>query len=522
MDFSPLWRRFARNRARMLARTSPAGLQTEQLKKLVALARETRIGRDHAFGRIRTIADYQSAVPLRTCDEFMADYWREGFPHLVDVTWPGKIPLFATTSGTTSGAIKRVPITAQAVASFRRATLESYVWHLVRVPASKVLAGRSFVFGAPTSLSPLAPDVHEGFITGITRARMPWYLRVHAFPPAKISDIPEFGDRADAIAAVARGFDVRAIAGMPSWLLVLFERLAGRLGVEPKLRHIWPALGLVVHGGISLAPYASALDEWLEGLDVDQREVYMASEGFLAIADREPGEGLRLNLDMGMFFEFVPAEEVGSPNPRRFWIGNVEADVDYAVILTTCAGLWSYVLGDIVRFVDTLTPRVLVRGRVGQGLSAFGEHLLLREIEAAMSDASRSLGVVASEYTVAAVIPARWKAPGHHRYYLEGAAPADYDLGGRLAARLDHALAHLNHRYEDNRRGGVVIGAPEVCFVAAGTFGAWMKRHNRLGGQYKVPRILTDSALHADLRGHLENAVVRPPPEPALPNAVYG
>ena len=520
MDFSPLWRRFARHRARSLARSSPASLQTEQLKKLVARARGTRIGRDHGFARIRTIADYQSAVPLRTYDQFMADYWSADFPHLVDATWPGKIPLFATTSGTTGGPIKRVPVTKAAVASFRRATLEAYVWHLIRVPASKVLAGKSFVFGSPTSLAALAPDVREGFITGITRARMPWYLRVHAFPPAKISDIPDFVERADAIATVARQSDVRAIAGMPSWLLALFERLAARLGVEPKLRHIWPALGLVVHGGISIAPYSSALDAWFEGLQVDRREIYMASEGFLAIADRAPGEGLRLNLDMGMFFEFVPVEELSSPNPRRFWVGNAEAGVDYAVVLTTCAGLWSYVLGDVVRLVDAETPRVLIRGRVGQGLSAFGEHLLQREIEAAMGDATRSLGMIASEYSVAPIIPERWDAPGHHRYYIEAAAPAEDAV--RLAAQLDHALARLNHRYEDNRRGSVVIGPPEVCFVPAGTFGAWMKRHNRLGGQHKVPRILTDSALHADLRVHLETAIIRPQRRPAAPPALAG
>jgi hypothetical protein len=504
MDLTPIWRKFARHRVETLARLSPAKMQAALLKRMLAQAEKTRFGRDHEFSRLRDIAAYQAAVPLRDYDKFMADYWGGSFPHLVNLTWPGTISLFATTSGTS----KRVPVSDAMVSAFRRATLETYIWHLARITTSRIMAGRTFVFGSTTTLAPVAPGVEEGFITGISSARMPWYLRSRVFPPRKISDIVEFVERADAVAAVARNFDVRVIAGMPSWLLLLFERLNEKLGLDRRIAKLWPDLGLFVHGGISFDVYRPIFDSWLDGLTADRREVYMASEGFIAIADRGPGEGLRLNLDMGMFFEFVPVDEVKSPQPRRYWIGNVEPGVDYALVLTTCAGLWSYVIGDIVRFVDTETPRVLITGRIGQWLSAFGERLLLREIDGAVADVSRELGLPVTDYSVIAIRPPEKESAGHHRYYVETPTNGDRALEGHFSARLDHHLGDRNHRYTI-WRSGLVVGPPEVRFVAPGTFNAWMKRHNRLGGQNKVPRILTSAAPHQDLCAHLEHATAQ-------------
>jgi len=502
-DLTGIWRRFAQHRAAALKRRSPADLQQAQLMRLLAPAAATRFGRDHEFRRLRAVADYQAAVPLRDYDAFVADYWGADFPDLVDVTWPGKIGLFATTSGTSSGAVKRVPVSEAMVRSFRRATIETYVWHLAAVPTSRALGGLNFVFGATSSLRELAPGVCEGFVTGITSARMPWWLRARAFPPSDVGKISDWGARAEAIAAVAGRAEIRAIAGMPCWLLPLFERIAEKLGVERRLGAIWPGLSLLVHGGMPMEPYRPLLAPWLAGLSVDTREIYMASEGLLAVCDRRPGDGLRLNLDMGIFFEFVPLEEIGSERPRRFWIGNVEPGVDYALVLTTCAGLWSYILGDVVRFVDVETPRIQISGRVGQGLSAFGEHLLAREIDTAVNEAARSAGVVAPEYSVAPLMPVRAGDAGRHRFFVETAAAPDGGVRERFALILDRSLARLNTRYE-YRRGSRILAAPDVRFVAAGTFAAWMKAQGRLGGQHKVPRILTGAPHHADLRAHLE------------------
>ncbi len=502
IDLTGIWRRFATHRAKALARRSPAEIQRNQLKRLLAVAADTRFGRDHGFARLATVEAYQVAVPLRDYDAFVADYWGASFPELIDVSWPGKICLFATTSGTTNGTIKRVPVSEAMVAAFRRATIEAYVWHLEYVPGSRVLGGRNFVFGASSALSSAGPGVREGFVSGITAARVPWWLRARAFPPRAVNEIADWDARTEAIAAIADRFDVRAIAGMPCWLLPLFERIADKLGTERRLAAIWPQLRLLVHGGMPMEPYRPLLEPWLAGLKLDTREIYMASEGLLAICDRAPGEGLRLNLDMGVFFEFVPLEDLGTARPRRFWIGNVEPGVDYAVALTTCAGLWSYVIGDVVRFVDVKTPRILIAGRVGQGLSAFGEHLLVREIDAAMMEAGRSVGAVAAEYAVMPLMPPEAGGAGRHRFFVEAAMPSG--ARGRFAAVLDRTLARWNTRY-DYRRGGGIVAAPEVRSVPEGSFAAWMAKHGKLGGQHKVPRILTSSSLHADLRAHLES-----------------
>ena len=220
------------------------------------------------------------------------------------------------------------------------------------------------------------------------------------------------------------------------------------------------------------------------------REVYPASEGFVAIADRGDGEGLRLCLDRGCFFEFVPVEELDAPAPRRHWAATIETGVEYAVAVTSCAGLWSYLLGDTVRFVDRAPPRLLVTGRTAYGLSAFGEHLTGEEIEAALLGAAAAGGVLVAEYTVGPVFSG---ARGGHRWLVElaAAAPAGPDAAAALAEALDDALQRANDDYAAHRRGAQ-LAPPEVVLLPPGAFAGWMRAQGKLGGQHKVPRVIAD------------------------------
>jgi len=286
-------------------------------------------------------------------------------------------------------------------------------------------------------------------------------------------------------------------------VLLLFERLAALTPDKPRRVASWyPHLELFTHGGVNFAPYRAAFDEWFAGGTADRREVYPASEGFVAVADRGEGQGLRIIADNGLFFEFVPVDEIDSPQPRRHWLGNVETGINYAIVLTTCAGLWSYLLGDTVRFVECAPPRLLVTGRLATMLSAFGEHLIGEELEAAIGVAATSIGRGVTDWTVTAEVPASGR--GKHVFVVEFATTAEADAVVRFAQALDADLIARNLDYAAHRSGGFGLDAPLVRAAPPGAFAAWMKSRGMMGGQNKVPRVIRDEALFASLTRMLD------------------
>ena len=508
LDLTPFLKLYARRRARRLARLDPVAAQQAQLAQLLTEAGATRFGRDHDFGAIRTPADFKRAVPLRKYDDFWRDYWRAEFPVLDDVSWPGRMPFFAVTSGTTSDATKYIPVSHAMVRANKRAALDLLVHHIANRPATRLFGGPNFILGGSTDLTARAPGIYSGDLSGIAIKTMPWWARPRSFPPLDLALIADWENKVDVLAKAAQGLDIRSVGGTPSWLLILFDRMAalrgpGRGGGRLPLREFWPNLELIVHGGVHFGPYKSQFDALLAGSHAETREGYAASEGFVAIQDRGPGEGMRLNLDNGLFFEFVPVEELGAANPTRHWIGDAELDVNYAIAVTSCAGLWAYLVGDTVRLVSRDPPRLLVTGRTAYSLSAFGEHLIGEEIEEAVSRAADGIGAAVADYSVGAVFPAAAGDLGGHLYVVEfaGTAPSE---GARaaFAAAVDKYLLDKNDDYAGHRSGGFGMKAPEILVMKPGGFAAWMKARGRYGGQNKVPRIINDPALFAGLREH--------------------
>ena len=305
-----------------------------------------------------------------------------------------------------------------------------------------------------------------------------------------------------ALAPASLNANIRGFGGTPSWVLLFLDKLAAlRPEAGRRLAGLYPDLELFVHGGVNFAPYRSIFAEWLKGSHAETREVYPASEGFIAAADRREGEGLRMIVDNGLFYEFVPVEELGSAAPTRHWLANAEIGVNYALVLSTCAGLWSYVIGDTVRFVDRDPPRILVTGRTSYSLSAFGEHLIGEEIEKAVATAATAIGSAVADFSVGALFPQGEGELGGHLYIVEfsDGAPSP-DRLAEFARVLDETLCTLNVDYRDHRAGGFAMRAPAVHPVPPGTFAAWMKRRGKLGGQNKVPRIINDEALFDDLK----------------------
>ena len=494
-DATPLLRGFAGRRLIALALQDPLRAQRDTLAALVRRAAATQFGREHGFSEIRTIRDYQARVPLRDYEAFRERYWRAAFPVLRGVTWPGTIPAFALSSGTTSDTTKRIPVSREMMRCNVGAALDTLVFHLAARPDSRVFGGRNLLLGGSTALQHMAPGIVAGDLSGIAAARMPRWVRRRAFPPPELSLIGDWDAKIAALAPASLDQDIRSLSGTPSWMLLFFEQLAALRPRRPRrLAEFYPNLELLVHGGVSLAPYRDALGQWLEGGQAELREVYPASEGFIAVADHGPGRDMRLITDRGLFFEFVRPSELAASHPDRRWLGSVELGVEYALILTTNAGLWSYILGDTVMLTERDPPLLRITGRLAATLNGFGEHVIAHELDTAIAEAARAIGASVADYTSGPVFPPESRPRGGHLFIVELTA----GIPGReaeFAAAIDAALGRLNADYAAHRHRDFGMLPPAVRLVPTGTFSAWMRRRGKLGGQNKVPRVVANPEL---------------------------
>ncbi len=498
LDATPFLRAYGTLREARLARKSAAEHQADTLRKLVWTAQRTAFGRDYNFSEIRSVADYQASVPLRSFEDFRRDYFEASFPLLDDVTWPGRIPYFAASSGTSSGRTKHIPVSHEMLRSNTRAGTDLLANHARAKPESHVLGGKSFMLGGSVAMEDLGEGVMSGDLSGIARLNNPRWSAPYVFPNIEEALEADWENKIDKLARLSLEEKIHCIAGTPSWLLLFFERLQAVSGAGRNVREMYPGLDLMVYGGMSFEPYRETFARWFPDDDVDWREVYSASEGFVASADRGTRDGMRLNLDIGLFFEFVPIAEWNDERPTRYWIGNAPPG-EYGLVLSTCAGLWAYKIGDVVELLGTDPPRVKVTGRTSYYLSAFGEHLSGHELEEAVLAATHEIGHTLSEFSVTPLYPDDERNKGQHLFVVELDSMPDAADAKKFAAVLDKALADGNEDYEVHRAGDVQLMPPDVAFVAPGAFAGWMRSRGKLGGQNKVPRVLTEGDVRESL-----------------------
>lgn len=498
IDFTPALRAYAKRRRANLARLDNVEAQRTQLLDLVSKAAATKFGRDHGFARLKWVDDYQKAVPLRRYDDFWHDYWKPAFPNVANVTWPGRVPYFAVTSGTTSGTSKYIPVTHAMNRSNTKAGLDLFTHHLTARPTSRVFGGKSFMLGGSTDLVREAGGVWSGDLSGIAIKRLPYWAKQFAFPPVELALITDWEEKVAKLATLAAKTDIRVLTGAPPWLLILFDKQQANAGRTMTARELYPHLEMLVHGGVNFKPYRERFENFLAG-GAELREVYPASEGFIAVQDETPELGLRLLTDTGLFYEFVPVDELDSPNPTRHWLGNVELGVNYAIVLATCAGCWGYIIGDTVRFISRDPPRLFITGRTSYSMSAFGEHLIGEEVEDAVTRAAGAQRLTINDFSMGAIFPAKQGDLGGHLFVVEFDPVPPADAVSKFAAAIDERLLALNDDYRAHRADGFGLRAPQVSAVPPGTFAKWMKSRGRLGGQNKVPRIINDQAVFATL-----------------------
>lgn len=485
------------------AADDPAGAQKRVLGRLLRRGRNTWFGRQHGLASVSTHEQFARAVPI---SDYVGrlEMFRRMLRGERDVSWPGRVRYFAQTSGTTAGD-KYIPVTREMMTSNRRAALAMLAfyrrWGAGRIES--LLDGQLLFLGGSTSLSRTESGAMIGDLSGIATRSIRWPLSRRYEPGARLALVDSWEQKVQAVARRVAERDVRFVTGMPSWVKILFDRICNLRGVEPAggMSDIWPNLRLFVHGGVNFAPFRSGFERYFRpDHRLDFQEVYPASEGFIAIQAQPDSPGMEMLIDNGLFYEFVPLSRWGSPDAPRLTIEQVRLDVPYSLVLSTCAGLWAYDLGDVVRFVSLAPPRIVFAGRNKQFVNAFGENVIGEHVSAAVAAAADATGAQVAEFTVAPVYPGASRRAGTHEYVVEFNSPPQSGVEA-FAAAIDAELKRINNDYSVKRAGDLGMTPPEVTAVPQGTFYRWMKTRGKLGGQNKVPICANDRRYVDDLSG---------------------
>ncbi|MCB9184953.1 MAG: GH3 auxin-responsive promoter family protein [Flavobacteriales bacterium] len=465
--------------------------QLEVFHSLVRMARYTEWGREHAFSTIRDPDDFRQRIAVQDY-EHVKPYvarLRKGEQNLL---WPTDIKWFAKSSGTTSDRSKFIPVSREALEDCHyKGGKDLIALHYQQRPDSKLYQGMSLVVGGSSTIENVRNDAYSGDLSAIIIRNLPVWVEVKRTPVIETALMENWEEKIERMARETMREDVRCIAGVPSWTLVLLRRILDLTG-KSDITQVWPNLELFMHGGVSFRPYREQFQDLIRDPRMNYLESYNASEGFFAVQDRMGADDMLLMLDYGIFYEFMPLEEIGRPAPRTLLLHEVEPGTSYAVVISTNAGLWRYMPGDTVRFTSVKPYRIQVSGRTRSYINAFGEELIVDNADRGIEAACRATGAVVREYTAAPVYMDD-EARGAHEWAIEFERAPD-DLG-RFTAALDQALRGLNSDYDAKRRGDMALRVPLVHELEDGTFHAWMRQRGKLGGQNKVPRLCNDRAV---------------------------
>ena len=468
-------------------KNNPVQTQKKTLKRIIQQAEQTQFGMDHDFKNIRSYADFRDRVSVRDY-EGLKPYIEKMVKGEEDVLWPGKPIYLSKTSGTTSGA-KYIPLTKDSLPYHIKAARDAILHYAYHSGKTSFINGKMiFLQGSPELDKSGA--IPTGRLSGIVAHYVPSYLQSNRLPSFETNCIDDWEEKVDAIVDETISQKMAVISGIPPWVQMYFERLVEKSG-KSSVSELFPSFSLFIYGGVNYKPYRSAMSK-LIGKEVDSIELYPASEGFIAYQDDYREEGLLLLLNSGIYYEFIPLEELGSSNPKRINIEEVEIGVNYLIILSTNAGLWGYNIGDTVRFVSLNPYRIVVSGRVKHYTSAFGEHVIAEEVEKAMAHAISECKVEVAEFHLAPEVnPAEGELP-YHEWFIEFNSPAS-DLK-RFTLLLNDRMCQLNSYYNDLIQGKI-IQPLKIHSLPRGTFNAYMKSKGKLGGQNKLPRLANDRQL---------------------------
>ena len=464
---------------------NPVEAQKKVFQNLIAQATSTQFGKDHDFISINNYKDFVKRVPIRDY-EALKPYVEKVVAGEENILWKGKPLYFAKTSGTTSGS-KYIPITKESMPSHVEAARNAILMYIHETGKSKFVNGKMiFLQGSP--ILNKQNGVQLGRLSGIVAHYVPKYLQKNRLPSWETNCIEDWETKVDAIVEETLPENMTIISGIPSWVQMYFEKLQQKTGKH--VGDIFKNFNLFIFGGVNYEPYKAKFEN-LIGRKVDSIELYPASEGFFAFQDKQNVKGMLLQLNSGIFYEFIKADEFFNENPKRITIKDVAIGVNYVMIISTNAGLWAYNIGDTVEFTSTKPYRVIVSGRIKHFISAFGEHVIGKEVEQAMQEATLNSSIRVSEFTVAPQINPKEGLP-YHEWFVE--FENEPENLSALAKKLDESLQKQNSYYFDLIKGNV-LQPLKITKVKKGGFQDYMKSIGKLGGQNKLPRLANDRKI---------------------------
>lgn len=479
---------FAKNVAKKTTKwvNDPIETQNRVFKEILQKAVNTRFGQDHGFSDIDSHTDFIEKVPIRDYED-LKEYVDQVVAGKEDILWPGKPLYFAKTSGTTSGA-KYIPITKESIKYQIEASRNAILNYILETGNSDFVNGKMiFLQGSPEMEE--KNGIQLGRLSGISAHYVPNYLQKNRLPSWETNCIDDWETKVNAIVDETINEDMTVIAGIPSWVQMYFEKLNAKSG--KKIGDLFSNFQLFIYGGVNYEPYRAKFEN-LIGRKVDSIELFPASEGFFAYQDSQKEKGMLLLLNSGIFYEFIRADEFFEPNSERITIADVELHVNYVMIISTNAGLWAYNLGDTVQFISLKPYKILVSGRIKHFISAFGEHVIAKEVEEAMQEAISQTDARVNEFTVAPETTPENDEMPYHEWLVEfEKEPSDKE---KFITILDASLQRQNSYYFD-LIDGKILQTLKVTPIKKDGFQEYMKSVGKLGGQNKVQRLSNDRKL---------------------------
>ncbi len=473
----------------------PLDVQQELLQQLVAFAKDTEIGRTYGFDSMISYEDFANRIPITSYEDVapLIERTRKGEQNLF---WPTQIKWFAKSSGTTNAKSKFIPVSTEALEDCHyKSSKDLLCLYLNNNENSQLFTGKSLRLGGSKELYE-DNGTFFGDLSAILIDNMPLWAEYSSTPSNKVSLMSEWESKLEAIIEESIQENVTSLAGVPSWMLVLLNNVIEKTG-KNHLFEIWENLEVYFHGGVSFAPYREQYKKLLPRSRFNYYETYNASEGFFGIQDRNNAEELLLMLDYGIFYEFIPMDSYGQETERAVPLWDVAIGTNYAMVITTNAGLWRYKIGDTIRFTSLNPFRIRITGRTKHHINAFGEELIIENAEAALQQVCLKTGAEIKDYTAAPIFM-RDNEKGAHEWMIEfRKVPQDL---GYFTEVLDNALKSLNSDYEAKRYNNITLTMPKVHIARENLFYDWLKCNNKLGGQHKIPRL-------SNTRGYLEELV---------------
>jgi len=476
-------------------RKNPVEVQETVFRKLINHAATTEWGVSHNYQAIRTVKDFQERVPVQKYEDILpyVERLRNGEKNLL---WPGEVKWFAKSSGTTGTRSKFIPVTKESLKECHyQGGRDVIALYMNNKPGSRIFNGKGLILGGSHKINNFSNKSLSGDLSAILIENTPWWFGFIRTPSKKIALIDDFERKLNLITRITVKQNVTSLSGVPSWFLVLIKQILEYTG-KSDLKEVWPELEVFFHGGVSFTPYRELFRHYIRDSQFNYMETFNASEGFFGIQDDLSSNDMLLMLDNGIFYEFIPVDNIKLSDQKALTAGELTKGINYAMIISTNGGLWRYLIGDTIRFTSLFPHKFIISGRTKNYINVFGEELIVDNAEKAIESACRATGAIILEYTAGPVFTGT-STKGCHEWLIEfEREPEDLKI---FTEKLDEALKTVNSDYEAKRFKDLNLQMPVVHSVPKGTFYRWMKEKNKLGGQHKVPRLSNNREYLEDL-----------------------